>query len=442
MEKDILNILLEYKKISNSKKEFRESIIEALSDYGFEEKSKGIVQGLDKNFATSVEPFIKELQVIGCKGRFTSGRRQPGKTPNSYHITGRALDMTFKDDACYCKAMDICSRYTNMFCLDERKKITQDWTAPHLHVSVPQNNGKTIACNPKSAEALAPQSGSTEQENIDSDFGNIDTGLFDVAKAVAVGALPFLFSKDKEKLQEAVIFGRNASKTYNDVLIPASDNKKIVSPIEGKVVITSDAGCLNSIGVRTTDGKYTLKYCNIDVVSASPGDQVSPGSLLGYTGNDDVLVSVLDITKRKKDPSVLDKVSGGREKSGTNTKNLCAFWYVYAIWHWLECHICRLRFCDHAVEPNAFPAKHMNRTRQFDASVFACYVTSKNPATIYYDNSAAAYDARPFLSCRDVLNAVDVNCVVRFHSLFIYHFITHSISSLSSTSLIRPVSLS
>jgi hypothetical protein len=321
MEKDILNILLEYKKISNSKKEFRESIIEALSDYGFEEKSKGIVQGLDKNFATSVEPFIKELQVIGCKGRFTSGRRQPGKNPNSYHITGRALDMTFKDDACYCKAMDICSRYTNMFCLDERKKITQDWTAPHLHVSVPQNTGKTIACNPKSAEALAPQSGSTEQENIDSDFGNIDTGLFDVAKAVAVGALPFLFSKDKEKLQEAVIFGRNASKTYNDVLIPASDNKKIVSPIEGKVVITSDAGCLNSIGVRTTDGKYTLKYCNIDVVSASPGDQVSPGSLLGYTGNDDVLVSVLDITKRKKDPSVLDKVSGGREKSGTNTKN-------------------------------------------------------------------------------------------------------------------------
>lgn len=309
MEKDILNILLEYKKITDSQKEFRQSIKEALTDHGFVEKSKGIVQSLEKNFANSVEPFIKELKDIGCKGRFTSGKREKGKNPNSYHISGRALDMTFDDDACYCKAMDICSRYSNLFCLDERKKITLDWTAPHLHVSVPQNTGKTIACNPNSAEALAPQSGSTE-EIIDPDFGQVDTGLFDVAKAVAIGALPYLFSDNKENIQEAVNFGKNVSKKYGDIIIPASDNKKIVSPVEGKVVTISDPNCTNSVGIRTADGNYTLKYCNVDTVSVSSGDPVFPGSLLGYTGNDDVLVSVLDITKRRVDSKVLDKVSG------------------------------------------------------------------------------------------------------------------------------------
>jgi hypothetical protein len=324
MEKDILNILLEYKKISDSKKEFRKSITEALTDYGFVEKSKGIVQGLDKNFATSVEPFIKELQVIGCKGRFTSGRRQPGKNSASYHITGRAMDMTFDNDNCYCKAMDICSRYTNLFCLDERKRITQDWTAPHLHVSVPQKSGKTVACNPKSAEAIAPQTGTTQQssdEYMDDDFGRVDTGLFDVAQAVAQKALPYLFPGNQQKLQEGVKFGRNTSKEYNDILIPASDNKKILSPINGKVVVINDPNCVNSVGIRTTDGDYTIKYCNIDVISVSPGDRVSAGALLGYTGEDDVLVSVLDITKRKKDPSVLDKVSDKQGTSDTDTKN-------------------------------------------------------------------------------------------------------------------------
>lgn len=307
MEKDILNILLEYKQIQNSKKELKTLFKEALADYGFKEKSKGILQGLETNFATNVEPFLQEMQNLKCTGRFTSGKRPKGKNPNSYHITGQALDMTFDSDSCYCKAMDVCSRYSDIYCLDERKKITQDWTAPHLHISIPEKTKKTVACNLNSPEAKGTYS--SEEDKL-GEFGQVDTGLFDVAKSLATNVFKGIIPDEPEDLQEAVNFGKNISKKYGDIIIPASDNKKIVSPVEGKVVTISDPNCTNSVGIRTADGNYTLKYCNVDTVSVSSGDPVFPGSLLGYTGNDDVLVSVLDITKRRVDSKVLDKVSG------------------------------------------------------------------------------------------------------------------------------------
>lgn len=120
---------------------------EALSDYNFVEKRPGIIDSLDDGFASIVEPFIQELDSIGCSvGRYTSGRRPPLKNKNSKHITGQALDMTFEQDSCYCKAMDICVKYPELFCLDERKKITIDWSGAHMHVSVAQNKGKTKPC--------------------------------------------------------------------------------------------------------------------------------------------------------------------------------------------------------------------------------------------------------------------------------------------------------
>lgn len=126
-----------------------QKIDEALTDYNFVEKKPGIVSGLDQRFAKLVEPFIEELDSIGCGGRFTSGRRKPGKNKRSYHITGQALDMTFNNNDCYCKAMDICVKYPQLFCLDERSKITKDWTGAHLHVSVAQRRGKTKPCGSK-----------------------------------------------------------------------------------------------------------------------------------------------------------------------------------------------------------------------------------------------------------------------------------------------------
>lgn len=140
---------------------------EALSDYNFVEKRPGIIDGLDSGFSSIVEPFIQELDSAGCSGRFTSGRRLSGKNKTSYHISGRALDMTFSQDSCYCKAMDICVNFPELFCLDERQRITKDWTAPHMHVSVAQNRAKTKPC------------GSSDYTQ--SDFGS-DNLIFDVQK--------------------------------------------------------------------------------------------------------------------------------------------------------------------------------------------------------------------------------------------------------------------
>jgi hypothetical protein len=163
-----------------------QKIDEALSNYNFEEKKPGILDGLDNSFLDTVEPFISELDSIGCSGRFTSGRRSSGKNKRSLHLTGQALDMTFSTDDCYCKAMDLCAKYPELFCLDERNKITRDWTAPHLHVSVAQSNGaRTKPCGAGTISA--------------SDYGlSGDKLISDISKMVQNNK-KFVFQKNRIK---------------------------------------------------------------------------------------------------------------------------------------------------------------------------------------------------------------------------------------------------
>lgn len=325
MEGNILKILLEYKKVENSKKEFKKIFNEALTNYGFSEKRKGIIQSLDPTFASQVEPFIQEANKAGCTGIFTSGKREPGKLKTSYHIQGQALDLVPANDECYCKMLDICSRYKNLFCLDERKQITPDWTGPHLHISVKQKSGVTKACNPNSQEAKGTPAAGTNQTDAsvstgqyDSDFGQIDTGLFDVAGAIASAAFPKVFAPGKQAVTESLNFGRKTKKKFGEVIIPAESNNKILSPVQGKVITLSDPRCTNAIGIKPDNSDYTLKYCNIAQLKVSPGEIVDVGTIIGYLNENDVTLAILDISKRKVDPDVLDKE---QEKTNDKPKN-------------------------------------------------------------------------------------------------------------------------
>jgi hypothetical protein len=163
-----------------------QKIDEALSNYNFEEKKPGILDGLDGRFSDKAEPLIQDLDSIGCTGRFTSGRRSSGKNKKSLHLTGQALDMTFDRDDCYCKAMDLCAKYPELFCLDERNKITRDWTAPHLHVSVAQSNGaRTKPCGAGPINT--------------SDYGLSDDKLISAISKMALSNKKFVFQKNKIK---------------------------------------------------------------------------------------------------------------------------------------------------------------------------------------------------------------------------------------------------
>lgn len=313
MESDIKKILNGFLQLKNSQRQFGDFITEELNDYDFSLKTSDVLSNLDLRFVQEVEPFIKNLREVNCQGTFTSGYRTTGKNVHSLHRKGQALDLRLPSDDCYCQAMNICVKYPNLFCLDERKNITQDWTAPHLHVSLPQKKGVTKPCSDQISKSADPNmakvdtkgpSGtppnSTTTNNYDgSDYDDDgiekDTGLGDIA----LQAAKFLTGK----LKESISLGNNPSYSYGSTTIPSSGNKRIFSPIDGYVDNSSYiSGCNNILTLVTDDFKYKIVYCNISDVIVNNGDSVSKGTVIGSTDSD-VTVKVYDKKGRAIDPS-------------------------------------------------------------------------------------------------------------------------------------------
>ena len=238
-----------------------QNIDEALSDYGFEEKRPGILYGLNGSFADKVEPFIRDLDSIGCEGRFTSGRRSSGKNKKSLHLTGQALDMTLPSDDCYCKAMDICSKYPQLFCLDERKKITRDWSAPHLHVSISRGT-KTKPCGSGISLPL---------DNEDNDYSDYESDplivsikkLADANKTIKYDDKKFIkYDSDVKRIQDALKFlGFSLSKFGSD--------GKFGPETENSVMDFQKTYGLDVTGVLE---KYDLMYLTAALVADKFGD--------------------------------------------------------------------------------------------------------------------------------------------------------------------------
>lgn len=333
MEVNIKKILMEFHLLSETNKKHKELISE-LTSYGFELKTANVLDGLDSSFVESVEPFIEQLKMNNCIGRFTSGKRQPLKNSKSYHITGQALDMTLPTDDCYCKAMDICTQFPNLFCLDERKNITQDWTGPHLHVSVPQKSGKTKPCSSKKTELLPSEINKSQSSNStnnsvtsDNNFSNDldttekDTGLADVARFFGkqLNLKQVQDQNQQMSLSESLDLGVNV--IYNGVesIIPASVNKKIYSPVEGIVMKSSYVrNCQNPIKISVSNNKYTLVYCDVSKHSVVVNQKVNEGDELGKI-TQDVIVRVYNNVGKQISPDFvkIDTSQGKKNNSSS-----------------------------------------------------------------------------------------------------------------------------
>lgn len=97
-------------------------------------------------------------------------------------------------------------------------------------------------------------------------------------------------------------FGRNTKISYNEILIPKKNNKKIESPISGKIEnYTYNSRCANQLCVKhKIDGEtYYLEYCGIDNPDVSSGYGVNVGTILGTTESD-VTVTLYNKNGRKQ----------------------------------------------------------------------------------------------------------------------------------------------
>lgn len=101
-----------------------------------------------------------------------------------------------------------------------------------------------------------------------------------------------LGSKKTKSMNESL--GNNVIQSYDTVLIPASSNSRILSPVDG-VIINSKyvRNCKNQITIQIENDLGFIQYCGISNPSVQDGDKIKVGQLLGKTA-DDVEVVLFD----------------------------------------------------------------------------------------------------------------------------------------------------
>jgi len=305
MEKEILKVLLEYKKIKSLEIDFHNQIKEDLFKYKFKENKTGIISSLDSKLKNELDPFFSEIKSSGCDVVLTSGKRPPGTLKSSLHPHGKAVDIQPVKEECYCSIMNICTKYPKLFCLDERLVDTPDKTGPHIHIELKQSNKQTKPCSSsdgqkkgRPASTQSTQSTNTGQE--DDNFTGYSNRGYDYATKFASKFLPFL-TNDTENINEG-IFDRTDyfSNVKNPVysfgkfnFTPKNTNKILNYWGEGTVMRPKyDRSCVNSLEIEfDTDlvegGLLTVKICNITNVMVQPGDSVRPNQILGTLSSSD-----------------------------------------------------------------------------------------------------------------------------------------------------------
>lgn len=84
-------------------------------------------------------------------------------------------------------------------------------------------------------------------------------------------------------------FGKNCETRYGQIYCPAYSNKKIISPIDGKVKTKNyDPSCKNMISIEFEIDKklHYLRYCGISDPQIKEGKSVSKGEVIGKTDSD------------------------------------------------------------------------------------------------------------------------------------------------------------
>jgi murein DD-endopeptidase MepM/ murein hydrolase activator NlpD len=165
---------------------------------------------------------------------------------------------------------------------------------------------------------------SKTKKNSDDVFGvrNLDPDDIMVKKAREMATQ---FGLSEQKIYGT--FGDRLSDRFGSIIIPARNNSKIKSPVDGIIYVGhADSNCKNQVSIEhNIEGKrYFLQFCNITEPNIKNGGAISKGASLGKT-SDDVKVSLFDSGWNRKDllsmmnkeikPTVKSTVKSKKEKN-------------------------------------------------------------------------------------------------------------------------------
>lgn len=330
MEKEIYKILLEYKTLQNQKNDLSKLIFEDLSKHGFTEVKTGIITSLDGNFQKELDPLFSGIKALGCDVVLTSGKRSPGELKTSLHPHGKALDIQPTKVDCYCKIMNLCaqSNFSKLFCLDERRRVSPDWSGPHIHIELKQSNKSTKPCDSSKAISDIFGSGSTSSSSSQTGTTSPDELISTMSKELFRKYHPNLKeSKENKEFSEGFNLEDVKVKGGNKVLYKSNKHPRIHSPVDGKIVVIPDENCENSFSILTSDKKYLLQFCGVKGHDFQNGQTVYEGQLLG-SNTDIVTVTVMTKDGRsvnKLPDSLIDSEKNkNKNKTNNDTDNVFA----------------------------------------------------------------------------------------------------------------------
>lgn len=130
----------------------------------------------------------------------------------------------------------------------------------------------------------------------------------------------FSESDNEKKLNES--FGQDVQQSYESLTIPATSNKKIYSPVQGKVNNRKYfPNCTNQITIEIKDNQGYLQFCNITNPKVRNNSVVENGTLLGTTDNDvDVFLYNKNFKKTKLSKNRFDSDSSTQDTENKKTK--------------------------------------------------------------------------------------------------------------------------
>jgi hypothetical protein len=310
MERNIFKILESYKRLNEIQSEFDDYITSneeveesadtirnySISKLGWTEKGKELSSGgeVSKELADIINNLMYTFSQTSptCKGTFTAGNDSYHKGIKKYkslHTTGLAVDVTIDNTSCRQKFIELLNKfvkdYPGFSYIDEYKNPTGESTGGHFHISYrkgkPEGSSKEESSTEKKDETSTETNpDATQQSKLDSEFGDYDKTLAQIGtQLLSPKPLGEQFSPQTSRF-----------KSNGVVVLPAKDNKKIITPGSGVVTMWSKNSCKNGFSVLADD-KYLIEFCNADQVLVRDGKTVSANDTVAKTFVSDVIVT-------------------------------------------------------------------------------------------------------------------------------------------------------